>query len=216
MFFYELHVTGETYMVVEGLENVDFSFLYSWVLLPILIFFARVGDVTLGTIRIIFVSKGIKYLAPLVGFVEILIWLLAIGQIMQNFDNAYYYLFYAGGFATGNFVGIIIEEKLSIGTIGIRVITRKDASALTIALRKARFGVTVVDAEGPKGPVKLIYSIIKRNTAEQFIKLVNKYIPLAFYSIEDIREVSEILPSNQTSIWRKSMIPFFRFIRKGK
>jgi len=203
-------------MMPDALEFVDLAFLYTWVLLPILIFFARVADVTLGTIRIIFVSKGIKYLAPLVGFVEILIWLLAIGQIMQNLDNVYYYIFYAGGFATGNFVGIIIEEKLSIGTVGIRVITRKDASALTIALRKARFGVTVVDAEGPKGSVKLIYSIIKRQNAEHFIKLVNKYNPRAFYSIEDIRQVSEILPSTQTSIWRRSMSPIFRFIRNGK
>ena len=75
--------------------------LYTWVILPVLIFLARVCDVSLGTLRIILVSKGVKYLAPMIGFFEILIWLLAIGQIMQNLTNVYYYLFYAGGFATG-------------------------------------------------------------------------------------------------------------------
>lgn len=198
------------------MDGIDFAFIYAWVLLPILIFFARVSDVTLGTIRIIFVSKGIKYLAPLVGFFEILIWLLAIGQIMQNLNNIFYYLFYAGGFATGNFVGIIIEEKLSIGTIGIRVITRKDATKLLDSLKKVHFGVTVVDAEGPKGPVKLIYSIINRQNAEKFIGMVNKYNPQAFYSVEDIRHVSETMPRTHISLFRRSLLPFFRFIRKGK
>ena len=115
--------------------------IYTWVLLPILIFVARVCDVSLGTIRIIFVSKGIKYLAPLVGFVEILIWLLAISQILQNLSNVYYYIFYAGGFAIGNFVGIIIDERLSIGTVSVRIITRKDAKELTNALKNEDFSL---------------------------------------------------------------------------
>jgi uncharacterized protein YebE (UPF0316 family) len=84
--------------------------IYAWVLLPLMIFFARVCDVSLGTVRIIFISKGIRYLAPFVGFFEILIWLLAISQIIQNLTNRYYYIFYAGGFACGTFAGIIIDE----------------------------------------------------------------------------------------------------------
>ena len=66
----------------------------------------------------------------MVGFFGILIWLLAIGQIMQNLTNVYYYLFYAGGFATGTLVGILVEEKLSIGLVMIRVITKRDATKL--------------------------------------------------------------------------------------
>jgi len=198
------------------MEGIDVVFLYTWILLPLLIFFARVADVSFGTLRIIFVSKGIKYLAPMVGFFEILIWLMAIGQIMQNLNNVFYYLFYAGGFATGNFIGIMIEEKLSIGTVGIRVITRRDASLLIVALRKAKFSATVVDAEGPKGDVKIIYSVLKRQNAERFIKLVKKHNPQAFYSIEDIRHVSELLPSMHTPLWIRSVVPLFRFIRKGK
>lgn len=201
---------------MSELLTIDQSNIYAFVILPILIFFARVCDVSLGTIRIIFISKGIKYLTPVVGFIEILIWLLAISQIMQNLSNVYYYLFYAGGFATGNFVGICIDEKLSIGTVSIRIITRKDASNLVDALKKGKFGVTVIDAEGMKSKVKVIFTIVKRQNIEKVIKLMKKHNPNAFYSIEDIRFASETLQP-VSSIWSKfGKINIFREWRKGK
>lgn len=190
--------------------------MYTWILLPSLIFFARVCDVSLGTIRIIFISKGIKYLAPVIGFFEILIWLLAIGQIMQNLTNGYYYLFYAGGFAMGNLVGIILEEKLSIGTVAIRVITRKPADELIQALRKKHISLTVVDATGAKGPVKLLFSIVKRQNAKRIISLVKKYNPNAFYSIEDIRQVSKDLPPYKKNGPKNLFTDFLKNWRKGK
>ena len=91
------------------------SEIFTFIILPILIFIARVCDVSIGTMRIIFISRGAKILAPLLGFFEILIWLVAIGKVMQNLDNIACYVAYAGGFATGNFVGIRIEEKLAMG-----------------------------------------------------------------------------------------------------
>lgn len=195
---------------------IESEFVYSWILLPLLIFFARVCDVSLGTIRIIFISKGIKYLAPVIGFFEILIWLLAIGQIMQNLTNIYYYFIYAGGFATGNLVGIILEEKLSIGTVAIRIITRRKADKLVEVLRKKHIRMTIVDAHGAKGPVKLIFSIVKRQNAKKVIKIVKKYNPNAFYSIEDIRQVSkEQPPYRRTSSLRFSS-DFLKNWRKGK
>jgi len=136
--------------------------MYQFVLLPIMIFFARVCDVSLGTIRIIFISKGIRYLAPFVGFFEVIIWLLAIGQIMQNLTNVYYYIFYAAGFATGNYVGILIEEKLSIGTVGIRIITKRDAKKLVDVLKDHKYSVSVVDGEGLTGPIKIIFAVTPR------------------------------------------------------
>lgn len=196
-----------------NLSNID---IYAWVLLPLLIFFARVCDVSLGTIRIIFVSKGIKYLAPLVGFFEILIWLMAISQIMQNLSNVYYYLFYAGGFAIGNFVGILIEEKLSIGNVAVRIITRKDASKLIEWLKNKKYGITVVDGEGPKGSVKLIFTIVNRQNIQNVINTVKKYNPKSFYSIEDIRYVSEFLPSLGKPWYKKDFLKPFRNIRKSK
>lgn len=198
------------------LSNISSTFIYAWVLLPSLIFLARVCDVSLGTIRIIFISKGIKYLAPLIGFFEILIWLLAIGQIMQNLTNIYYYFFYAAGFATGNLVGIIIEEKLSIGTVAIRIITRKNADDLIQALRKKHISSTIVDAQGAKGSVKLFFTIVKRQNAKKVISIVKKYNPNAFYSIEDIRQVSKDLPPYKKDGSSRFFTDFLKNWRKGK
>jgi len=198
------------------LLGLTYSEIYAWILLPLLIFFARVCDVSLGTIRIIFVSKGIKYLAPIVGFFEILIWLLAIGQIIQNLTNVYYYVFYAGGFAIGNLVGIILEEKLSIGTVGIRIITRQDATNLIDAFKKSDFGITVVDAEGSKGRVKIIFTVVNRQNIQKVISLVKKYNPKAFYSIEDIRYVSEFLPSYMKPCYGRNYFRLMSKWRKGK
>lgn len=200
--------------MTEGLSLSPID-IYALIILPLLIFCARVGDVSLGTLRIIFVSKGMKYYAPFIGFFEILIWLLAIGQIMQNLDNVFYYLFYAGGFATGNFVGIIIEEKLSIGTVGIRIITRKEADTLVAALKKQKYGITVIDAEGSKGKVKIIFTVVKRQNISKVITIVKTYNPKAFYSIEDIRHVSEELPTDMKP-WYKRAMRYMYSWRKGK
>lgn len=198
------------------LLGLTYSEIYAWILLPLLIFFARVCDVSLGTIRIIFVSKGIKYLAPFVGFFEILIWLLAIGQIMQNLTNVYYYVFYAGGFSMGNLVGIILEERLSIGTVGIRIITRQDATNLIDAFKKSDFGITAVDAEGSKGRVKIIFTVVNRQNIQKVISLVKKYNPKAFYSVEDIRYVSEFLPSYMRPWYKRNHFKIMSGWRKGK
>ncbi|MDD4614980.1 MAG: DUF5698 domain-containing protein, partial [Caldisericia bacterium] len=92
------------------LSNIDW---FAWVLLPLLIFFARVVDVSIATIRILFLSKGIKGWTTLMAFFEILIWLLAMTQIMQNLSNPACYIAYASGFAMGTLIGMIIEEKLA-------------------------------------------------------------------------------------------------------
>ena len=190
--------------------------IYSLIILPILIFFARVCDVSLGTIRIIFISKGVKYLAPIVGFIEILIWLMAISQIMSNITNVYYYIFYAGGFATGTLVGIILDEKLSVGLVMIRIITKRDAKNLINHLKSQKYGITTVDAEGIEGPVKIIFTVIRRENLKMVVKCIKKYNPHAFYSVEDVRSVSEaMLPKKREKFYNKYR-SFLQFQRKGK
>ncbi len=165
--------------------------LFTWVIIPLLIALARIVDVTLGTIRIIYISRGMKMLAPIFGFFEILIWLMAIGQIMQNLSNPVYYLAYAFGFSGGNLVGIFIEERLAVGRVILRIITQRDATQLVSHLRSAGYGVTTVDAEGAQGPVKLIFTIIDREKIKAVVDSVQTYNPRAFYSIEDVRSVRE-------------------------
>ncbi len=197
---------------------MDFTFIqdpqfFSLVILPILIFFARVADVTFGTLRIIFISRGMKLLAPLVGFFEILIWLVAIGQIFQDMGSFVNYIAYAAGFAVGNYVGIIVEERMAIGLNLIRIITQYDADDLISALKSGGFGVTAVDAVGKHGLVKLIFLVVKRKDIGEVIRMVQKYNPNAFYTVADVRSAKG---GDIPHLFRKPRKGFGRYFRKGK
>ncbi|MFC1676725.1 DUF2179 domain-containing protein [Planctomycetota bacterium] len=192
------------------------SGFYAWLILPLLIFLARVADVSIGTIRLIFISRGLKYLAPLVGFFEILIWLLAIGQIMKNLSNPACYVAYAGGFAMGNFVGMWIAERLSLGVVLIRVVTKKDAAELVEYLKSADYGVTSVDGHGATGQVKVVFTIVPRREVKRVVDLIKKFNPNAFYTIEEVGFVEKgVLPPRQISGFT-GFLKFFRPFRKGK
>ena len=162
-----------------------------WVVLPILIFIAGVAYVSLGTLRIIFIARGRRFLSPLLGFFEVSIWLVAISQIMSNVSNIVAYMAYAAGFAVGNYVGIIIEEKMAIGNMIVRIILTKNDEALKKRLADAGFGVTTVDGRGIHEQVKIIYSIIRRKDLEKVEKIINESHSNAFYSVEDARSVVE-------------------------
>jgi len=166
------------------------SDIFAMVVLPIMIFFARISDVTLGTLRIIFVSRGNKVVAPILGFFEVLIWVIAISNIIQHLDNVYCYLAWASGFATGNFIGMKIEERLAIGVNIVRIITKKDSSQLIPELYKSGYGATVVDARGKDGEVNVIYTVVKRKEIDNLIELIKTFNPDAFYVVEDVRSVS--------------------------
>ncbi|GAB1403910.1 DUF2179 domain-containing protein [Lentimicrobium sp.] len=165
--------------------------VFTWVVLPILIFLARISDQTIGTLRLIFLSKGQKFIAPFLGFFEVIIWLLTVGQIMQHLDNVLAYIAYGGGFATGNFIGMVIEEKLSIGTVIIRIVPRNNSSELVEYLREKNYGVTTVRAQGSRGEVDIIFTIIKRKSIDEVVKIINQFNPHAFYTIEDVRTINE-------------------------
>jgi len=189
--------------------------MFEYVVIPLLIFLARISDVTLGTLRIIYVSKGLKILASLLGFFEILIWLFALGQIMQNLTNPINYLAYAGGFAAGIFLGVVIEEKLSVGIMQLRIITKKDAARLITFLKDEGYGITSVNAQGAFGPVDVIYTIVQRKEISHIIKVIHAYNPNAVYSVEEVKHVSKS-PFPNRKIGRKTPFDFFGFFRKGK
>ena len=167
------------------------SWVFTWVLLPALIFLARIMDQSIGTLRLIFISKGMKNIAPFLGFFEVIIWLLAIGQIMQHLDNWLCYFAYGAGFAAGNFIGITLEERLSIGTSIIRVILSNESPELISALKLHNFGLTIIDAEGSKGKVKVMFSIIRRKEIPVFLDTLHNHHPSAFYTIEDVKAAQD-------------------------
>ncbi len=166
------------------------SAFFTYFLLPFLIFLARIGDVTMGTMRIVMISKGHKKLAPLLGFVEIFIWLLAMTKIFENLENWLCYVAYAGGFGTGNLIGLMIEERLAVGIVKLQIITRKKADKLIENLKDAGYGITFHEAQGSNDSVYIIYTIIKRNEIARVEEIVKSTNPKAFYSIEDVKSVS--------------------------
>lgn len=191
------------------------SNLFTWVILPLLIFFARIMDVSIGTLRLIFVSKGYKFYAPLLGFFEVIVWLLAIGQIMQHLDNFLCYIAYGLGFATGNFLGILLDEKMSLGTVLIRVVPKMDTTNLINQLRENNFGASLVDIEGMTGKLKMIFTIVKRKDLKEVLGLIQEHNPQSFVTIEDVKTAKE----GYFRMSRKKMfspLALFNDIRKGK
>lgn len=160
---------------------------FSWIVLPVLIFLSRLGDVTMATLRHIFISKGFKKIVPVLGFFEVLIWLVAMRQVFSHLDNAACFIAWAAGFSAGTYLGMFIEERLAIGTQIIRVITNENILELVEVLKQNHQGVTVVDGQGAKGPVKLIFMIVMRANKKHVLDIVHQHTPNAFYSIEDVK-----------------------------
>lgn len=190
--------------------------IFAYVILPIMIFCARICDVTMGTIRVIFISKGIRYLAPVIGFFEVIIWLLAIGQVMNNLTNAVSYIAYGAGFAAGTYIGMYIEERISLGLTSVRIITKEDPKELMQYLRSHNYGVTSVDGEGVTGRVKMVFTIIQRQDLAHVVSIIKEFHPNAFYSVEEVKSVAEGVFPDKPSRGVFSWIDSLRFYRKGK
>lgn len=186
---------------------VDGSGWFSAMIVPVLVFLARVLDVSLATLRISMVYRGLKHLAAPLGFLEALIWVLAISQVMQHMDNWITYLAFAAGFGAGNYVGLLIEERLAFGNLILRVITPNEDTTLCAALWNAGFGVTNVSARGESGPVKIIFTVVKRRDLQKAIGLIQAFNPNAFYTIEDVRFFKETHPP---AVQVARPRPFFR------
>lgn len=192
------------------------SDIFSYAVIPLMIFCARICDVSIGTLRIIFVSKGKRNIAPVLGFFEILIWITAITKIMQNLDNYVNYIAYAAGFATGNFVGMMMEEKLAMGILMIRIFAHERGNELLANLNKKGYGATVIEAHGARENILMIYSIVQRNEVDNVLGLINKFDPKAFYTIEDIRSVNEGIFTTRK---QNTVFPFANILnewRQGK
>lgn len=190
--------------------------VFNWIVLPLLIFAARLIDVSLATLRIIFLTRGKRYLPPILGFFEILIWILAIGQIFKHLNNPVTYVAYAAGFAVGSYLGIIIENRIALGMQMVRIILKNGMDSLIKELTAAGFGVTVVDGLGKTGPVKIIFTVIRRRDLPRLLNLLRRNYPKAFFSVEDVRMVEEgVFPRAPHLPNRRIWSRFFAY-RKSK
>lgn len=168
-------------------------------LLPLGIFFARIIDVSLGTIRIMMVSRDRKLPAAALGFFEVLVWAIVVTELITNLDNWVNFVAYAGGFATGTYVGMYIEGLLKVGTIIVRIITQDKFQELTNALKEAGFTITSLDGAGGFVPVKVIFTILKRKRWDEIVSIIEAHDPNAFYSVEEVKYASAGKPLRQTN-----------------
>ena len=164
--------------------------------LPVVVFVAETCVVTLATIRTIFIARGWKTLAATLGFFEVSIWLYAIAQVMQHLSSPGCFLSFAGGFALGNYLGVLIEQKLALGNVVVHIVSRNQESELAESLRWAGFGVTALDANGANGTVQAMFTVIRRGQLTKVISIILRHDPKAFYSVGDLRSAAEgVYPS---------------------
>ena len=163
--------------------------MISIILHALLIFALRFTDVSLGTMRMIFIIQGRRLVAAVVGFVEVSIFLIAISIALSKIDNIISIFAYASGFACGTLMGITIEHRLALGWSHVRIISNQKSEDIWLALREAGFGVTVVDGEGLKGPIKLIYTVVRRKFTREIIKIAESIDKNAFITLHDSRHI---------------------------
>lgn len=176
----------------------------SWIVIPCLIFLARLADVSLATMRHILIFKGMRKVVPVLGFVEVLIWLVAITQVMQNLTNVVCYLAFAFGFAAGTYVGILVEERLALGHQLVRIITARNSPDLQEMLRANHYGITVVPARGSQGPVEIFFVAVERKRIRALLERLREFDENLFFTVEDVRSVDAGIFSRSTPTLARS------------
>lgn len=176
------------------------------ILLPIIIFFGRIIDVALGTLRIIFVSKGEKYKAPLIGFFEVFIWIVVISQVFSKANDLLSYISYAAGYAAGNYVGIILEQRIAFSILVCKIYTNKEPFPLMAELNGQGYGTTLFEGMGSHKKVYIVEMVIERKALKKTDRIIHDFDPDTFYTVEDIRMRKKgIFPKSAAFIkrWRQ-------------
>lgn len=156
---------------------------------PLIIFSLRIVDVSISTIRILLAIRGHKVIVPVIGFFEVLVWVFAAGNAIRFLDSPWHLLGYAAGFATGNVVGLVIEEKLAIGHATLRVVSTHAGVELAEALRDLGYGVTEFAGQGRDGPVEVVYTVCPRKDIARATREIERWDAQAFITIEQPRDI---------------------------
>jgi uncharacterized protein YebE (UPF0316 family) len=186
-------------------SSLDASVLFS----AFIIFLLRVTDVTIGTLRIGMLVRGYRLLAGSLGFIESLIWLASVAQVLSSLDEPIKAVAYCAGFATGTMLGVTVERWLAMGKSVMQVIAPVGSPQVAPALREAGFVVTVVNAEGRDGNVRIAYSVISKKRQRQALDIVSKLNPGAFITFEEVRTAERypaLVPQTHRPIHRMSLL----------
>ncbi len=187
--------------------------IFGLVVLPLFIFLARIADVSINTIRIIYVLGGRRMTSTILGFIESLIWLLAIRQIFEHLDNWAAYIAYPAGFASGILVGMILEERIAYGKVVVRIITRKKINKLSKYLLKKELRFTALKATGPDGDESVVFTVLEREKLDALLRHLKEILPTAFYTVEKVNRATED-NAGVTTAEQKGIISWLRTIRR--
>ena len=174
------------YMSMDFLINLSGPILY------IIIFIAKTIEVSIATIRLVYVNKGERVKGAILGFFEILIWLLVVSSVLNNIaDDPFKIIAYAAGFSLGNYLGVSIESKIAVGLASIQVVVDKNTGdVLANILRDNEFGVTIIDGKGKDDNQKnLLFIQLKRRKIPVAIKLIKETDPSAYISVNDVKSI---------------------------
>ncbi|MFQ5943425.1 MAG: DUF2179 domain-containing protein [Anaerolineales bacterium] len=156
-------------------------------LLPFLIFIIRITDMSLDTLRVLFIVRGRRAQAWAVGFMQSALWVIAVASVLGHLDNLLNVIAYAAGFATGNVVGMRIEERLAIGHSHLRIISSQRGDAIAVAVRDAGYAVTELSGRGKDGAVSILTTSVRRRDIEPVRGEVLRADPDAFVTLSDVR-----------------------------
>jgi uncharacterized protein YebE (UPF0316 family) len=155
----------------------------------LLIFGLRIVDMSLDTLRVLFVVRGQKRVAWILGFFQSAVFVIAITRVLTDLQNPLVVLGYAAGFATGNVLGIMVEERLAVGHVQLQIVSRRRGAAVATALRADGYGVTEISARGKDGTVRLLTASVLRKDAARARKVIHRIDEDAFITSEDVRPI---------------------------
>jgi uncharacterized protein YebE (UPF0316 family) len=155
----------------------------------LLIFVLRITDVAIGTLRITFLVRGKRAIAGTLSFFESLIWLVAAAQVLSTLDSPLKFVAYAGGYATGTMLGVSVERWLAVGDVLMRIVTPVDAPSSEHLLRQAGYGVTVVNGQGMRGDVRILFVVLPRRRSDAVLRIVREVNPDAYITFEPTSQV---------------------------
>lgn len=155
----------------------------------LLIFFLRTIDITLATMRMLIVVRGMKLLAWVIGFFQALVFVLAIREILTDTNNVLNILGFAAGFATGNVVGMFIEDRLAIGHTHLRIISPRHGQEIAERVREQGYAVTEMSGRGKDGMVTVLSASVLRKHRRQIESFISEIDPDAFITAENVTPV---------------------------
>ncbi len=163
--------------------SVDAMFASSWGAL--LIFGLRIVDVSCDTMRVIFAIRGKRGIAAILGFIQALVWIVAVGNAVKHLDSPLHILGYAGGYAMGTYVGVTIEQAIAYGVATVRIVSKAAGVEIAEALREAGHGVTEFGGFGRDGAVEILNSVVQRRNINKVLDIVMSHDKDAFVTVEE-------------------------------